>query len=156
MKTNKNVDASHSERGQSIVEFGVGMVVLIILLAGIVDVGRALFTYMAIREAAQEGALYGSTDPAATSLIIDRAENASDLIRDLASTPSDPSDPSGPSAINVQVAILGDACTGNGIKVTVTYDQFPITTPFLGTVLGRQTVAISSSATDTILTPPCP
>ena len=156
MKTNKNVDASHSERGQSIVEFGVGMVVLIILLAGIVDVGRALFTYMAIREAAQEGALYGSTDPAATSLIIERAENASDLIRDLASTPSDPSDPSGPSAINVQVAILGDACTGNGIKVTVTYDQFPITTPFLGAALGRQTVPISSSATDTILTPPCP
>lgn len=156
MKTNKNVDASHSERGQSIVEFGVGMVVLIILLAGIVDAGRALFTYMAIREAAQEGALYGSTDPVATSLIIDRAENASDLIRDLANTPSDPSDPSGPSAIDVQVAILGDACVGNGIKVTVTYDQFPITTPFLGTVLGRQTFAISSSATDTILTPPCP
>jgi hypothetical protein len=111
---------------------------------------------MAIREAAQEGALYGSTDPTATSLILERAENASDLIRDLASTPSDPTDPSGPSAIDVQVEILGDACTGNGIKVTVTYDQFPITTPFLGTVLGRQTVPISSSATDTILTPPCP
>jgi Flp pilus assembly protein TadG len=82
MKTNKNVETSHSERGQSIVEFGVGMVVLIILLAGIVDGGRALFTYMAIREAAQEGALFGSTDPTQTSMIVSRAENASDLIRD--------------------------------------------------------------------------
>jgi hypothetical protein len=156
MKTNKNVETSHSERGQSIVEFGVGMVVLIILLAGIVDGGRALFTYMAIREAAQEGALFGSTDPTQTSMIVSRAENASDLIRDLANTPKDPSDPSGPGAIDVKVEILGGACVGNGIRVTVTYDQFPITTPFLGAALGRQTIGISASATDTILTPPCP
>jgi Flp pilus assembly protein TadG len=47
------------ENGQSMVEFAFGMVILMIILVGIVDLGRAFFTFMALRDAAQEGAVYG-------------------------------------------------------------------------------------------------
>jgi Flp pilus assembly protein TadG len=132
---------SNNERGQSLVEFAFGMVVLVILLAGVVDGGRALFSYMALRDAAQEGALYGSTVPSDTNGIKQRVLNSSDLVLDSVST----------TDINVQ--IIGKACTGNGIRVTVTMPDFRITTPFLGAMIGTQSIAISASVTDTILSP---
>jgi len=42
------------EKGQSLVEFAFGLVILMILISGIVDLGRAFFTYMALNDAAQE------------------------------------------------------------------------------------------------------
>ena len=43
-------------------------------------------------------------------------------------------------------------CAGNTVEVTVTYNNFPLVMPFLGTLLGRQEVDISASIIDTILT----
>ena len=136
------------ERGQSLVEFAFSMTFLLILLVGIVDLGRAFFTYMALRDAAQEGALYGSTTPTSTSDIEARVWNSSSLLQTLADDDS--------ANTNVAVTIIGSACTGNGIQVTVSYDNFPITMPFVGTIIGRQIVPISASITDTILSPACP
>jgi hypothetical protein len=98
---------------------------------------------MAIRDAAQEGALYGSTNPGNTTEVENRVKNSSDMLQGLA------------GAVSVSTTIIGDACTGNGIRVRVAYNSFPITMPFLGTILGRQTIGISASATNTILTPSC-
>jgi Flp pilus assembly protein TadG len=131
------------ERGQSLMEFSVGMVILIILLAGAVDAGRALFTYMAMRDAAQEGALYGSTNPTDDTGIYSRVHNSSDMMEGLS------------GSINISKQIIGTACSGNGIKISVSYNTFPITMPFLGAAIGSQTVKISASATNTILTPKC-
>ena len=47
-------------------------------------------------------------------------------------------------------------CLGDGITITVSYPQFPLTMPFIGTFVGRQWVPITASITDTILRPPCP
>jgi Flp pilus assembly protein TadG len=131
------------ENGQSLVEFAITLVILLILLAGLVDTGRALFTYLALRESAEEGALFGSTDPSNTSAIEARARNSSDMVRGF------------DADVTVQVNVIGAACTGNAIKVTVTYANFPITMPFLGTILGSQTIPISATATNTILRPGC-
>jgi len=132
---------SKNEKGQSLAEFAVGMVILVILLAGIVDGGRALFTFMALRDAAQEGALYGSLEPSDTAGIKQRVINSSNLVLDAVSD----------SDISVQ--LIGKACTGNGIRVTVTIPDFRITTPFLGAMIGTQSIAISASVSDTILSP---
>lgn len=138
------IDSQHNrERGQSLVEFTFGAVILIILVVGIMDLGRALFTYMALHESAQEGALIGSVYPTDQTTIKNRVLETSDLVSDLI------------TADDVTVEVLGSACTGNGIRVTVTYSNFPITTPFLGLFIGSQTITLSTSATDTILTPPC-
>jgi TadE-like protein len=138
---------SKSESGQSMVEFAFGFVVLLLLLSGAVDGGRALFTYMALRDSAQEGALYGSTNPTATNEIITRVKQSSDILQNLVSQD--------PSHLNVNVLISGEGCTGDAITVMVRYSNFQITMPLLGGFIGSQSIGISSSVTDTILSPAC-
>jgi hypothetical protein len=57
---------------------------------------------------------------------------------------------------DVTVEIIGQACTGNAIRVSVLYPNFQIAMPLIGTAIGRQTVSISASVIDTILSPACP
>jgi len=138
---------TESEKGQSMVEFAFTLVILIILLAGTVDLGRAFFTYMSLREAAQEGALYGSINPTETAQIESRVRNSSSMLQSLSADPS--------AITTVQTTIVGSPCTGNVISVQVVYSNFPITMPFLGAIIGSQTVAIRSTAVDTVLSPAC-
>ncbi len=136
-----------SEKGQSMMEFAFGMVFLLIMLAGIVDGGRALFTYMALRDGAQEGALYASTNPTGLAEIESRVRQSSNLLSDITKDEK--------AKTSVQIKISGPACTGNAITVRVAYENFPITMPFLGALLGSQSIGISASVTDTILSPGC-
>jgi Flp pilus assembly protein TadG len=131
------------ERGQSFVELAMSLVILLLLVGGVVDLGRAFFTLMALRDAVQEGALYGSINPALTQEIKNHVLDSSDMIPDLISND------------DITVTVIGTACTGNGIRVSATYSDFPITMPFMGTVLGSQTIPISATVTDTILSPAC-
>lgn len=143
----KNDRQRSGEKGQSLTEFGMSVVILLILLAGTVDAGRAFFTYMALRDAVQEGAIFGSYNPGATTQIENRVVRASNLVQGISADPD--------AILEINVSLIGDACTGNGITVSATYHNFPITMPFLGTVLTRQEVPITASVTDTILVPPC-
>lgn len=146
----KNKTHQLKEHGQSLLEFSVSMVFVLVLLAGLVDLGRGLFTYMALRDAAQEGAAYGSINPTATSTIEDRVFGSSTMLQSL-------KDQYGGSApIDIQVDVIGSPCTGNGIEVLVTYEDFSLSMPFVGAFLGSQTVDISASAANTILSPKCP
>ncbi len=132
------------ERGQSLVEITTGLVFLLVMLAGIVDVGRALFARAALLDAAEEGALYGSYQPTDVSGIEGR-------IRDISDGPVDFSDL---DAVKVSVAYAGNACAGNLMSVGVSYD-FTITTPFMGTILGSQIFPLSVSSESLILAPGC-
>jgi Flp pilus assembly protein TadG len=131
------------EQGQSLVEMAIALVILLLLVGGIVDLGRAFFTFMALRDSVQEGALYGSVNPTLTAEIKNHILDSSDMIPDLVGSD------------DITVTIVGTPCTGNGIQVTATYSDFPLTMPFIGTVLGGQTIPISATVTDTILSPGC-
>lgn len=125
------------------------MVLVLFLLTGIVDLGRAIFAYMAVRDAAQEGATFGSVNPSATAAIEDRVFGSSNMLQSLR-------DEFGESApVIIQVNLGGDACLGDEIQVVVTYDEYPLTMPFVGVFLGKQSFDISASASDTILSPQC-
>lgn len=52
-----------SEEGQSLVEFALSLVVILLILAGILDLGRAYYMYVALEDAAGEAALYISINP---------------------------------------------------------------------------------------------
>jgi Flp pilus assembly protein TadG len=69
MNESRRGKASRHERqgGQSLVEIAFGLIFLLVMLAGVVDVGRALFARAALLDAAEEGALYGSYQPADVS-----------------------------------------------------------------------------------------
>jgi Flp pilus assembly protein TadG len=142
------IKSSKTESGQGLLEFAFGMVLLLILLVGTVDVGRAMFTYMSLRDAAQEGALYGSINPTDEAGIEERVRKNSNMLQGLFADSS--------ADMTIQVTLTGAACSGNGLKVYVAYNNFPITMPFLGSFLGRQTIGISTAVVDTILSPGCP
>ncbi|MGZ9165968.1 MAG: TadE/TadG family type IV pilus assembly protein, partial [Anaerolineales bacterium] len=63
-----------SERGQSLVELAFSILILIYLLAGAVEFGMAFFQFVQLRDAAQEGALYGSINPTDNPGIIARVQ----------------------------------------------------------------------------------
>jgi hypothetical protein len=53
------------QRGQSLVEFAISSVVLLLLIGGLVDVGRSMFISEALSNAAREGARHGARFDAA-------------------------------------------------------------------------------------------
>ncbi len=144
------------ERGQSLVELALGLLVLIILVMGIIDLGRALFYYTTLRDAAQEGAVYGAINPQDCYGIVARARS--------------PLENADEDTIWVDVYMKGldgvahpcnnaptaSACSGQQIEVIVTQRNFPLVTPILGTFLGTEHLKLVSSVTGTILRPVCP
>ncbi|NWG07385.1 MAG: pilus assembly protein [Chloroflexi bacterium] len=155
MKTRKK-----SERGQSLVELAISLLVLLYLLSGVVEFGIDFFQFIQLRDAAQEGALYGSINPGVLSPIETRVRNASDSPIDLSVT-------SGPQAVTVTVKAyddatgneipnLADACVGDGIRVDVSFNH-QIFMPFISRLIGAHnntppnTIPLTGSVTDTIL-----
>ena len=147
MSRKKSFGLTRRERGQSIVEFALGLTVMVVLLSGVVSFGMGLYYYVYMRDAAQEGAVYGSLNPDDTSGINQRvrdADGGGGLIYNIYTS----------GDLGVAVSYSGSHCEGNGISVTLTYD-YPIFMPFIGTLLGSNVISMSASVTDTILTPVC-
>ena len=131
------------ERGQSLVELAVSLVLLLLLLSGAVEFGMAFFQYIQLRDAAQEGALYGSINPDQDDKIIARTQGASNSPIDL-------------TTITPSITYSGSSphCEGQGITVKLTYDH-KIFMPFITAIVGPK-ITLSAQVTDTILTPVCP
>ena len=173
----KDDNVNPKEQGQSLVELAMSLVLLLTLLAGLVDFGRAFLTFVALRDAAQEGAAYASiikSDPLEDSNdvaaycqgIADRVIiTTSDLNGGPVSNgPVNLQKLANAGEITIQTLINGnecstvspaDVCMGGAINVTVTYDSFPLTTPLLGTIIGKQTLTINADINESIITPAC-
>lgn len=146
------------ENGQSLVELTISLTVLLMLLAGTVDFGIGLFHYIAMRDAAQEGALVGSINPPPYAgswncpdpnieNICERvlsASGESGLIKNIYD-----------AGMLITISAPDGACAGRGITVMLVYD-YPVSIPFMGTILGSDHIQLRARVTNTILTPPCP
>jgi len=142
----------NSENGQSLVELGISMMVIMILLVGAVEFSIALFQFVQLRDAAQEGALYGSFNPADVNGIRWR-------IRAASQSPIDLSNPSLVPDSDIDIAYTNGTtaphpCEGDGVTVTITFDH-TITLPLVGPMIGSNTIPLTASVTDTILQPVC-
>jgi len=143
-------------RGQGMVEFSISLVLMLILLAGVIDLGRMFFIYVELTEAAQEGAAYGSIARdygEQVSSVIARVEERTRM------SANQPIDLQGDPNVQIEVNLLdlkgtGEWCEENRVQVSVRYTT-PITTPFLGAILGTQSIEIPAEIQDTILRPPC-
>lgn len=155
--------------GQSLVELAISLMVIMLLLLGAVETSLAIFQYITIRDAAQEGATYGSFEPGDEDGIKYRtAAAASDILvidpcvdeDDECSEEDEDSDETENVSGSVEVNYNGSHCEGvedgesNAITVTVTfphYIAFPLVTP----VIGTDTINLRASVTNTILYPMC-
>ena len=141
-----------SERGQSLVELAISILILLYLLSGAVEFGLVFFQYVQLRDAAQEGALYGSMNPPSDAsdttnitLIHNRAKAASTSPIDLINDPT----------VTVDVVVTdGQYCEGGSLQVTVGYPH-QVFMPFMSQFIGP-TVQLDATVTDTILSPICP
>lgn len=143
------------ERGQSLVELAVSLLILLYLLSGAAEFGILFFQFVQLRDAAQEGALYGSMNPTNAVPIEQRVRAAS-------SSPIDLSD-----VTKVTVAVtakdrttnatktLASACEGDGLTVQVSFTH-NIFMPFIPQLIGRNSIPLTAEVTDTVLTPVCP
>jgi Flp pilus assembly protein TadG len=151
--------STQSERGQSLVELAITLPILILLLLGTLDFGMAIFSYSMLRDAAQEGAFYGSFNPSNVTEIENRARNISPRADDAVF--SSPVQLRDTDLIKVNVKTLGKPCQGekggvaNSIQVNVSY-RYPILMPFIGRLIGSRTIPLTGTATNVILQPQCP
>jgi hypothetical protein len=166
-------DRRRGARGQSLVELAISITVMVLLLSGAVAFGMAYFSYVALRDAAQEGALYGSFNPCVDlngNSICDTSGTPEPVnlpgirtrIRASSTSPINFSSTSViPDAYILAVATTGNACEGalsgvsNAVRVTVEYD-YPIFVPLVGAIIGSQHIHLTAVVTDTILEPRCP
>ncbi|MEO8354897.1 MAG: TadE/TadG family type IV pilus assembly protein [Chloroflexota bacterium] len=143
----------NSERGQSLVELSISLLILLYLLSGAVEFGIAFFQFVQLRDAAQEGALYGSMQPTNTAGIAARVQGASNSPIDLADTSLVLIDLQ-IDGVPIDTAITaGNACEGHGLEVTVSFNH-TVFMPFMSAIVGN-TIPLNASVTDTILSPPC-
>ncbi len=121
--------ARRPDPGQALLEFAVVLPLLLFILAGFLDLGRAIYYYNVVASAAREGARYGITDPDNTALIRQVAAARAVNV--------------GIDESQISVACSGTCKIGETISVTVPYTFQPITLYFLPIPLtGKSTMTI--------------
>ncbi len=111
----------YRNKGQSLVEFALILPIFLILVMGIFDMGRVVYYYSAIHNAAREGARYGAVQQCDFAGIQNRARHLAAGLEDGLVIP----DPLIEEQLNVPINII----------VSVEYTFEPVT-PLVGVFLG--------------------
>jgi Flp pilus assembly protein TadG len=135
------------QRGQSLVEFALMNVFLTILLLGVVDIGRAYFTYLALKDAAAEGAYFGAAYPQCVTNANAACPSPNNI--DYRVRNSSPRGLVNWSTVDIGVN-APDLTPGQSLTVTVTFD-YPIITPFVGTIVGGQSIELGAQSVAVIV-----
>jgi Flp pilus assembly protein TadG len=167
MLEQKQLHIHERERGQSFVELAVSLILLFWILAGAVDIGRAYFAIIALRDAAQEGVIYASINPIDVTGIEDRVRQSSSNPIDFSSFPSSDIDvtwnkygsiypeDSPPTPVCADFYSVGGSQVSNSVTVTVNYD-LTISAPLISAIFPGGVVTLSIDDEHTILKPQCP
>ena len=112
--------------GQSMFEFALALPIFLLLVFGLVDLGRGFYYYNLLGNMAREGARYAIVDPDDTLAISNTVGSAAIAL-----------DRSGP--LKTDVITNGTATgynRGNPITVSLTYSMYAIT-PMIGEIIPR-------------------
>jgi hypothetical protein len=154
-KTTLSQKIRRFESGQSLIELAVSLTLLMILLGGIVDVGRAIFTLFAMQDAAEEGIVYGTSFPTDCVGIHHRIEyNLGNRSFGGGMTAVVEITNNGGQYVTCESIPLVQVYAGKMIRVSVT-KTFSITMPFIGAFIGQE-IPLHASATGVILRPQPP
>jgi hypothetical protein len=130
-------------KGQSLVELAIILPILLIILLGVLDLGRVYYVMVALEDMAAEGATFAMLNPpepgcagAGVDLVQERAAaGAAGLVQVQA------------SAVEVE---CGTVAPGDPVTVTVPYD-FQFVTPFVGAMFEDGTVELRGTATKAVI-----
>ena len=142
-----------AEKAQSLVELALALVLVLTILAGVVDLGRVMFEYQAMRDAAQEGAGYGTMYPNACAEIENRVmANLPDASYTVAVTVNG-KDCAAAWSIDEPLDAPQNGCAGKELIVAIDHN-FAITMPFLSTFTGPE-LPLHVVIKDRIVRPAC-
>ena len=146
------------ERGQSLVEFSLFVTFLGVLLAGLVDLGRVYFTYLALKDAAGEGAYFGAAYPTCTDNAVrsnpayQGCGNPNNIAYRVIN-----SNPQGGmvnwSTATVTTTLPSTIEPGKVLTVSVSAD-YQLITPFVGAIVGRQSIKLGARSVAVIVRVP--
>jgi len=122
----------NQERGANLVEFALVLFILALLMMGVVDFGRAFYSYIAITNAAREGARRASRVP-------DQPDSVRQAVRQEAA--NNGLDLSGDDAL-ITVNLADDWSGGDPVSVSVDYTM----TTFMTGLIGLPELHMSSDA----------
>ena len=128
---------SGAGKGQSLVEVGLLMPLLVLMLAGILDLGRAYMTLVALNDAAAEGAAYAAIHPTDTTQIVARTADSSNALVTL-------------DANLVSVTYVDPPTAGNPITVTVGY-EYQLLTPVLNAIVPGGSITMTATSVCSIM-----
>jgi hypothetical protein len=153
----KNTQPVRKTRGQSLLEMAISLVVVLMLLAGVVDFGFAFFSWVAIRDASQEGAIFGAVAPVGAG-----GANPNPAIftrvRGVSTSPVNLADTTrvrifvGPTVNEASPASSPLGCPGTPVTVLIEYDYISITPGLSGFIGNDGVITVRASTTNTILT----
>lgn len=124
LKKNKN-----NERGSTLVEFSIGVLVFATAMFAVLEFGRVLWAHNALTDAARRGARYAVLH---TENDVDQVKNVV-VFGDAAGT-GNPMLPN-LSAANVNVAYNGFGLNDGTVTVSITNYQFQLVIPMVGTTI---------------------
>jgi Flp pilus assembly protein TadG len=152
--------AGHHHAGQSLVEFTVMVVFLLVLLMGVFDLGRAYFSYLALKDAAAEGAYYGSAFPqcasasglnSRNSVVTPACSGANNIpFRTIQSAPIGGLIDWAHATIQVANPVLA---AGVPITVSVSY-PYQLLTPIVGAIANSQYITLTARSSAIIVRVP--
>jgi Flp pilus assembly protein TadG len=128
-----------SDRGAAAVEMAFVTMFLLVLLLGIVDVGRAIVANISVRDAVQDGASYFAYTENATAADVEARVRAAVSSPDLSTAATTVAVHCGPDP--------RDLLDGSRIRIDVTHDVDMIT-PIVGPLLGGEITLSPSSEAD--------
>ena len=127
------------ETGQSLVEFALMLPILLLILAGVLDLGRMFYSYIAVTDAAAEGASYAAIYPNDSEGIMDRVQDASGglvvIDRNL---------------ITVTCPTCPTIQTGDRVTVTVEY-EYRMSTPIISAMVPNGVLLLRAVSSESIL-----
>lgn len=138
------------ERGQSLVEVSISLMLLLTLFSGIIDLGRAYIASVALQDAANEAAIYLSIKPSCRykldggSSACNDPNNAEYRARNAGGGEID--------WTRTEISVNRPATYGTGdpVSVTVRY-RFVLITPIISQLLKTDSLILDASATHIII-----
>jgi Flp pilus assembly protein TadG len=130
---------SHYGRGQSLVEVALVLPILLIIMMGLLDFGRAFYIQVALRDAADEGAVYAAIHPNDTTGIEQRVVYASTMLFTI--------DPA-----TISVVLPANMVAGEPVTVIISH-PLQLYTPFVQGLVSGGTLTINGQSTQPIITP---
>jgi hypothetical protein len=134
-------------------------------LAGAVDLGMGLFTWISLREAAEEGALWASFNPTmddGDKVYNGEGPNLAAIQQHVCASTTNPvkltladNVTCDSTRVAINVSLSTPPCAGGWVRVDVTYN-YQIMMPLTSTIIGSNTIPIRASATNTLLRYGCP